>query len=512
MGNQNVPNWSAFQVAIFTAIISILKSGRDLVILARAGTGKTTTVTEAIIQFTKANPGRKVLAVAFNKDAADELGDRFDAAGFKWSNADKRWTPPQAQASTLHSFGLTTVAKGFGWKKKGAHVNMDKGRNIARSVATEWRIDSKESGIQIDSLGSKILKLSERAKEALVGFDNLDALAALVWKYDVADAPEETDIIIALTSKAMRLAKEDKTCVDGSDMIWFPHVHNLWPYTFDLVVVDEAQDMNPAQLSLARKAVGRGGRLVAVGDNRQAIYGWRGADSNFLERLVIESGAATLSLPETFRCAKSIVEEAQRFVPDYVAFGSNPEGKVLNVSRAKMDAEVVPGDFIISRTNAPLMRLCLSYLKDGRAAKIQGRDVMGMVIGLIKRSEADSTSELIDWLDAYQIERLAQYEKVGASEEVILAMQDTVSTIRCLAPERATCNELVDFLNNLFTDREDDDIITLTTAHRSKGLERDRVWLLAETFRSEFGGEEENVLYVAITRARNELFYVSGIK
>lgn len=512
MGNQNVPKWSSYQAVIFAAVINILTAGRDLVILARAGTGKTTTVVEAIIRFVRENPGKQVLAVAFNKDAADELGSRFERAGFKWGKSgDGRWQPPAVQSSTLHSFGLTTVAKAFGWKKKGDHVDMEKGSKIARLVADEWRLDNSESD-SIAGLAGKVGKLTERAKESLIDYTNEGALNALIWKYDIADSGEEAGVITALASKAMRTAKEDTTRVDGSDMIWFPHVHNLWPYRYDMVVVDEAQDMNPAQLSLARKAVKKGGRLVAVGDDRQAIYGWRGADSGFLGRLVEESGAQTLPLPETFRCGQRIVREAQEIVPDYVAFPANPEGYVGKASAAKMEAEAQAGDFIISRTNAPLMALYLTFLRDGKRAIIKGRDVMGSLIGLIIKSECESTGELMRWLSAYEIERAAQYAKAEASEEVIAAMVDKIQTLRVLAPEYAKCSDLVAFLKAAFTDVADEDVITLTTAHRSKGLERDRVWLLSDTFRADFGGEEANVLYVAITRARNELHYVPDVK
>ena len=68
-----------------------------------------------------------------------------------------------------------------------------------------------------------------------------------------------------------------------------------------MVVVDEAQDMTSAQLEIAVGACKRGGRVVIVGDDRQAIYGFRGADSGGLDRLKKLLKAKELGLTTTYR-------------------------------------------------------------------------------------------------------------------------------------------------------------------------------------------------------------------
>jgi superfamily I DNA/RNA helicase len=485
-------SWSEFQINIFAAVLSILRSGRDLVVLARAGTGKTSTMVEAVIRFCQEYSRARVLTCAFNVKNARELDSRLRDAGLDWK---------QASAKTLNSVGLATCKKAWG---KGVEVEPQKGRRIARGLALDYE---SQNVAPIPGLKGKISKLATMAKITLTDPTNTPAMVNLCWDYAIAEEQDEVAPLCRLAKAAMDQSREDSMIVDFDDQLWFPHVFKLQPWKHDLVIVDEAQDMNPSQLELARKSVKSGGRLIAIGDDRQAIYGWRGADSNFMSRMVDELNAVTLPLPLTYRCAQNIVAEAQALVPDYRAHDSNPEGTVDTVSRGKMEAEAREGDFIISRLNAPLLPLCLGFLKDGIPALIQGRDVMGQLIALIERSECETTSDLILWIDGYESIERAKLVAADADEQVLEALKDRCDCIRALAPERTLCRDLCHYLDTLFTDKDDSRVITLSSAHRSKGLERDRVWLLQDTFRS--GGQEDNCLYVAITRARSELYYVT---
>ena len=118
--------WSEYQKDIFTAVNGIMTSGRDLVVMARAGTGKTVTMVEAVIRFCRAHPEAKVLTCAFNVKNARELDDRLRAAGLDWR---------QAQAKTLNSVGLATCKKAWG---KGVRTDGKKGRVIARELAEAY--------------------------------------------------------------------------------------------------------------------------------------------------------------------------------------------------------------------------------------------------------------------------------------------------------------------------------------------------------------------------------------
>lgn len=486
-------NWSEYQKAIFSTVEGILESKRDLVIFARAGTGKTTTMVEATIRLCRRNRRARVLTCAFNVKNARDLDSKLRAAGIDWK---------QAAAKTLNSVGFATVKKAWG---KGVEVDGKKGKTIAKKVLREYL--EKNPLAETSLSAGSVAKLATLAKVKLVDPSNSDAMEEIVQTQRVCDC-DETALCVRLAREAMNRAKADRTVVDFDDQLWFPHVFRLQPWKHDLVIVDEAQDMNASQLALARKSVKRGGRLIAIGDPRQAIYGWRGADSEFLSRMTRDLGAKTLPLPRTYRCGKAIVAAARKIVPDYEAAAGNVEGEVVSMKYdAAIDA-LRPGDFLISRTNAPLLPACIELLKRKVPAVIQGRDIMGQLIGIVERSKCESTADFLEYLDEYVEAEVAKLVLADADEEVIAQLRDREACLRTLAPERATCRELVAFLSDLFSDYDDEAVVTLSSAHRSKGLERDRVFLLADTFRT--GGQEDNCRYVAMTRAKTLLAEVVG--
>jgi hypothetical protein len=450
---------------------------------------------EAVIRFCRANPRARVLTCAFNKKNAVELDAKLRAAGLDWKAASAR---------TLNSVGLATCKKAWG---KGVKVDGKKGRTIAKKVAEEYEATAPTDEIPL-GLAGKIAKLATMAKITLTPPTNEAAMVVLCNRYRIADDQDEVGTIIRLAKKAMERSAEDRMVVDFDDQLWFPHEFALQPWKHDLVIVDEAQDMNASQLELARKSVKRGGRLVAVGDDRQAIYGWRGADSDFMDRMVRDLNAITLPLPRTYRCGKLIVEEARKIVPDYEAAEGNVDGSIRTSKVDRIVDEVEPGDFIISRANAPLLPLCLELLKRKIPATIQGRDIMGQLMGIVERSGCDDVDCLLAYLDRYEDDELAKLRKADADDDVIDAHLDRVACLRALAPEHTLCSDLLAHLDEVFTDRDDDSKVTLSSAHRSKGLERDRVFLVADTFRE--GGQEDNVRYVAVTRAKTEVVYCYG--
>lgn len=486
------PEWSGYQTAIFEAV---LDHEGDMVVLARAGTGKTTTMVEAAIRWGQRHPRTSVLMTAFNKRNATELEQRLRDAGLTWR---------QAQAKTLHSVGFATVRRS---SIDDVSVDADKSRKIARKLAAD-HLKMSPHDSEVRTLAGEIGKLAGIAKGTLTDPRDGRAMTELLWEF-VPDCSVMPRDLITLAGEAMAMAEAASTCVDFDDMVWFPHVFGMKPWQHDLVIVDEAQDMNASQLELARKSVKRGGRLVAVGDDRQAIYGWRGADSGFLPRMIDELGARVLPLPRTYRCGHAIVAEAQRFVPDYEAAPSNPEGVVRGARRGDMLGAAAPGDFVLSRTNAPLIGMALGFIREGRPAQIQGRDIVEGLAALAKRSKREDTAGLLDWLATYEVRECARLTREDAREETIESVRDRCACLRVVAAQTETVEDAIGLLRSLFGDKDDDELITLSTVHRAKGLERDRVWLLEDTFKLE-GDQEANVRYVAITRARHELVYVRG--
>jgi len=486
----------------------------NLVIRARAGTGKTTTVVEGI---NRAHDGRILLA-AFNKVIADELQSRI--------------RKPGAEAKTLHALGFQFLRQA--WPK--AKVER-KGEGISRKYGLADRVLPARAP---QSLRRAVADLHTAGRDQLVNH-TVATLLPLAFKQDIVLTGELEDLgyteddLAGFALSCIELAAERTEVIDFADMIFLPLRHKWTQRRYDLVVIDECQDMNLAQIALAQ-SVARD-RIVVVGDDRQCLYSWRGADADSLDRLKKLLKAQELGLKTTFRCPKTVVALAAQLVPDFVAAPAAPEGVVRRVNGvADALSAVGIGDFILSRTNAPLVPLCLTLLKRGVPARVRGRDIAAGLTALCKRLETKSGArELPELLTALSVWChdifTATTRKVEAGKleeeqatELISDAQQRLDTIVALADGLASIRELYSRFDTLFSDSNPVSQVTLSTVHRAKGLEADRVWLLESTFRRKVpcgldgasetrwreGDEEQNIRYVAITRAKRELVWVPG--
>jgi hypothetical protein len=204
------------------------------------------------------------------------------------------------------------------------------------------------------------------------------------------------------------------------------------------------------------------------------------------------------------------VAEARKIVPDYEAKPGAERGAVQNISALSVSTLAKPGDFIISRKNAPLMGLCLGFLRAGVPACVAGRDVGASLRTLIDKSRAKTVPELTAWLERWrerEAKRIAKLKRAGGAIAVVL---DKIACIGALAEGAEDVAEVRAKIKRLFSDKDDAAKIVCTTVHKAKGLERDRAFVLVDTFRLDRGGEEPNLYYVAVTRAKSSLFLVQG--
>lgn len=490
--------WSAQQEAIFVAFAD---PADDFGVQARAGTGKTTTILEGINRA----PEPSILLCAFNKRIAEEL--------------NRRLHNPAAQARTLHSVGFEFVRKAW----RGVRVDDERAWRLARQA---WALTMRDRGddrptytltdAAPDTVVAAVVKLASLVKNCLPHKDHdTDAVLALADLHSIAPEngqAEECDaeMLAGLAQRAVYLASHRDGTLDFDDMVWLP-VHHGWTRpTYDLVVVDEAQDMNATQLALARGLARR--RLVAVGDDRQAIYGFRGAAADAFADLFPE-GTRVLPLTVTYRCPRAVVAAAALLVPDFQAAPEAPEGSVGTAPESVMLDSARPNDFILSRTNAPLARVCLTFLARGKRARVEGRDVAKSITSLVRRMKAGSVTDLLAKLAAYVAREQAKLAASGraSAEKRAEHLADLFATVEAVADG---CETLADFdgrMAALFADDGSPQIVC-SSIHRAKGLEADRVFLLADTLYC--GGrrqtqEEANLHYVGVTRARETLVLVT---
>lgn len=490
------------------AVIEWFRSGRgDLCVTARAGSGKSTTLLEG----TLARPAdTSAMLCAFGKRIADDLGERLQAA-----NAGS-----YAKAKTLHGIGFRAISRAFA--RRGARISVNHHREFAMAL------DILGGGEGMEDEARSIGKLAALAKETRPDDITPETLRDLAIDFGLADTEDEDEETVDVANRRAKIAMQvvDRSLdvrgeVSYADMLWLPLVKKWSPDQTDLVVVDEAQDLGLAQLRLAAKVRRAGGRIVVCGDNRQAIYSWRGAAPGALERVADGLRAQRLSLTVTFRCATAIVDEARKIVPDLQAAPGAKVGAVRTSGEADLVANARPGDFVLSRTNAPLAQICLKLIRAGTPARIVGSDLGPELIRLVRRMSkgrgtsgdelADLLARLITWRD-----REVKRATAAGRQERADYVSDLAAMVIALSSDLDDVISLFERLEDVFTD-DARPRVTCSSIHRAKGLEADRVWILEETLDKVRGRtelqeiEEANLRYVAITRARNELIWTKGL-
>jgi DNA helicase-2/ATP-dependent DNA helicase PcrA len=483
-------NWSPQQNAIF----AWFRTGTgNLVVRARAGTGKTTTIIEGI----EHAPEARILLVAFGAEIAAELKTRI--------------RNPKASARTLHSLGFHFVRE----KDRGIKVEAGRGRMLARKVLRETTGETNPARDLVELVAAAASKA-----KGMAPFAKAADMVSIMYAFDLVPEPQyeeagfTVEVLAGLAVRAMELACEYDGTVDYDDQIFLPVRLGWVRPLFDMVIVDEAQDMNAAQLLLAQKVCTPKGRIVVVGDDRQAIYAFRGADSGSIDRLKVELSATELPLNVTYRCPRLVVEMAQEIVPDYQAAPEAPEGEISEMSISKIVEAAEVGNFILSRINAPLARICLALMRAGKKAFVRGRKDIGQgLVNLVKKLEARSMEDLWRKLGEWErtmVERLARQENIPESK--IEFIHDQAETVRELGEDVDTVDALIARIESCFSDNHIGNSITLSSVHRAKGLEADKVFLLEDTLYP--GGrendEEKNIHYVGLTRAKAHLVMVAG--
>lgn len=471
---RQVRQWSGYQTVIFD---DISKGTGNTQVDSYAGTGKSTTIVEG---FYHVPAGKSSLMCAFAKPIQEEL---------------EKKAPEGVEVLTLHSLGFRASKKVF--PKVGRPD--DKGEKLWGFIKAERGEDPETYDVR-----ENIAKAVGLSKGYLA--ERPDEVDQIMDRHDIDTCGESREGFITSVLKVMNGCKKDTARMDFDDMIWFPNVHNVPLPKYDFVFIDEAQDLNLAQINLALACAGNRGRIISVGDERQAIYGFRGADSNAIKNIVDRCNSKRLTLSVTYRCAKAIVALAQQFVPNLEAAPTAEDGLVTDLSEQKMEEMARPGDFILSRTNAPLIKWCLALLKAGTPANIQGKDLGKSLVSLIKKSKCKDVNAFLDWLAKYEemeVERLLKAKREPG------VLQDKMECLRHLCEGTNDLEVVKENINRLFYDGGDKNRVILSTTHKAKGLERDRVFMLADTYRPGKNIEEDNLTYVAYTRAKRELYLVS---
>lgn len=464
---------------------------KHLVVRARAGTGKTSVIVEGVNRA----PESSILVCAFNKRIAEELNSRI--------------TNGAAEAKTLHGLGYGYIRRRW----RGMLVSSGSKRADALTEAVCAQSTPKPIKRLVSLLHTK-------AREMYPLGADLSTLVNLALFCDYVPDEGYSDWTVERVAEAAGLAVARAGTVeptydigiDFADMIYLPLAYNLLTHDYDMVVVDECQDMSGAQLTMAQLVCS--GRICVVGDDRQAIYSWRGADSASIDRLKRELGAEELPLTTTYRCPQSVVRRAQQWVPDIQAGAGNPEGVVDHYNYEGMLRDAQPGNFILSRLNAPLVSCTLHLLKQGKRARMAGRDIGQGIKNLLNKLvkyESINLVALSDRLDSWESKAVTKFASYGQGA-LVDRTRDQASMVRYFMEDAESVNDLMNRVDWLFTDSPDEGEVLCSSIHKAKGLEAERVYILQESlYRRGWSLEEDNCAYVATTRSKSHLSLVEGV-
>lgn len=491
------------------AFLGELTTGTGHITLrARAGCGKTSAILMGVDALMARPSSTEILVCAYNKAIAEEVGAKLKARGYDWR---------QVQASTLHALG-------FGLLKYAFKPDVDD-KKVANIVKAEILADTMTSDVY-RAYEPQILALVRYAKQAGFGFFTDVAIGNTAAWYDLADHFDvngfddttSTDCVVKAAQHVYQVSARQTDVIDFDDMILLPLIKGLTvKFTKDVVFLDEAQDLSRTRQALARRFVKRGtGRMVVVGDDRQAIYGFSGADAQALNNLTRDLGAKTFPLSVTWRCPKSVVKVAQSIVPDLEAADTAPEGEVLHTY--ELPSDLCETDVILCRNTAPLVDIAYKLIRSGRACKVEGRSIGDSLVALAQRWKVQTTNQLRERLDTY-LDRETQKAISKGNETKAAEIEDKVNTLREIiayvnSRKMYAVSDVVKHINDLFEDGAKN-VLTLATYHRSKGREWDRVILWqhgdrcpSRAARQEWQLEQEsNLAYVAITRAKRVLVF-----
>lgn len=481
------------------AVLDWIRTGRGhAMVEAVAGSGKSTTLELAA----RAVQGSGVF-LAFNRIIAQELGDRLKGTAMV--------------AKTIHSLGFGAVRR----KYRRTKVDAGKYRRILRELkedVTDSRLAPSERKAIREEGWPNLRRLCDLARAELV--TGKEGICGVIRHHALEIHPDLEDLAADQVRRALEKGRAvAEYTVDYTDMIWLPNVLGLAVERYSWVFVDEAQDLSRAQLETVLRAVAPGGRVLGVGDSRQAIYGFAGADSQSFARMTKRLEAKTFPLSTCYRCPPNHLELARKICPQIKAVPGRPNGEILTWDREKAPELCQEGDLVICRMTAPLLKLCYELIAAGISASVRGREIGATLVKVAKDVGALGGWDFFGLnLEQWEHQQIEALRKAGGDRDTqIEAVQDKAECIRTIvaAAKPKSLDDLVAHIEALFD--QDRPSVVLSTVHRAKGLQNDRVILLRPELLGRARGrsawqdeQEQHLKYVALTRAKRSLVFVEG--
>ena len=481
---------SEYQRKIFDFV---LHGTGNAVVNAKAGSAKTTTMVAAM---SMVNPKLQCMFIAFNKSIAEELSKRTE---------DK----PNCHVTTVHALGLKMIERNL------SNPQLDEFKYRSYAIKKLASIENSD-----ESFASNVFRLIDLSRLNLC--QTAKEVRKTADEYGVSILGDECDVVM----ECLKWGKENTSTIDYTDMVWLPYELSLVPkgLQYDWIFLDEGQDFSKAYIQIFLKCFKRGTRFIAVLDERQLINGFAGASKTSVKQLFKQPHTVRFELPISYRCDAKIIREAQKIVSDIQCRDNVPDGDVVYNGTLDM---VKDGDLVLCRYNAPLVKIYAELSKRGLRCRINGGLDTDRLLFMLRMSKSDNLSidldndgvfrdlyvHMFDIADKVSQSYSIPFEDALVTEQVMI-IYDNIKMLEFFADGWTTKEELIGRIMSLCDNNSDG--VLLSTVHRAKGLEADNVFIAGRSYMPSFMAktewelqQEENLIYVAVTRAKHKLVYLS---
>lgn len=480
----------------------------NILIQAVAGSGKTTTLLH-LLSLCK----YKALYIAFNKSIQKDTEQKLIDRGLV-----------QGKAMTIHSLGLMAIK--YTHKK----VEVDDKKNWKILTEVEKRrplyFDMK-SGFyktyeEVMRLRLTLMDMNDVSRVYLE--DDSEKLIDIMIEMDkniyLNDDVDLGDLWQVVIDVREEFYNKSPLVIDFADMIYLPARGDYYiPVDPYYLLIDEAQDLNLAQHRLIDNLVAQGDirKWIAVGDRNQSIYGFSGAYASSFDLFKTKDNVKEMPLDICYRCPTEVIKSANEVYPVLIPHKTEP-GEVTTFTNNVDRLVNTPGAMVICRNRNPLIKLYFELVGKNAPCKLYGDDILTSVIRFlgsykkmsIGRAKTDMEKELADLIfkiDSFQ--KKIMYSVLDENYKNFITLYTKLGFTT-----GDTVADLIEKFKDLF--KGSPNSIILCTIHKSKGLEADSVFILNESLiPSRFARseqqliQEQNLKYVARTRAKKELFFLN---
>jgi DNA helicase-2/ATP-dependent DNA helicase PcrA len=506
---------------------AVISDAAPLCLLASAGAGKTRVLTRRIayrVRTGTAEP-RHTLAVTFTRKAAGELEDRLRRLGLR----------DQVNAGTFHALASAQLHRWWADRGQQAPALLErKTRLLAPLVSSRPAL----AGAPLAELAGHI----EWAQARLVPPARFEAAIRAAGRPLPAPAAAIGSLYARYQDEKVRRGLvdfDDLLACCAAAMESDPGFASAQRWRWRHLFVDEFQDLNPLQHRLLTAWLGSSTDLCVVGDPHQAVYGWNGADPDFLAQVpdrwpstevrylddnhrctpqIVAAAAAVLGADGT-RLRSAAVDGPPAEVRTYPTDTAEAHGIAAGLRAANARGVPWASLAVLTRTNAQLITI-QEALRGARVpfwSPAQGAllhdPLMAGILDEIRRSPRSPMQVVV----ADLAEQVGETGSTDERRALLSVLIDLAGLFRRQVPDGVAAHWLAWLPSALSDDPRGPrptDAVTLCSFHRAKGLEWEEVWVaglerglvpIGRATSAAAEAEERRLLYVALTRAGGAL-------